>query len=43
MKDSENEMFFKLVKCENKLLRAVLENNAFQQTETHDWNILWSS
>ena len=41
--DSSNEMYFKLVKCEAKLLRAVLENNGFQQTETHDWNLLWSS
>lgn len=36
-------MYFKLVRCEAKLLRAVLENNGFQQTETHDWNLLWSS
>jgi len=36
-------MFFKLVKCEAKLLRAVLENNGFMQTESHDWNVLWSS
>jgi tubulin polyglutamylase TTLL5 len=36
-------MYFKLVKCETKLVRAVLENNAWQGTETHDWNLLWSS
>lgn len=36
-------MYFKLIKCETKLVRAVLETNAWQCTETHDWNMLWSS
>lgn len=36
-------MSFKLVKCETKLLKAVLETNAFQQTDGHDWNLIWSS
>ena len=36
-------MYFKLNKCETKLVRAVLESNQWQGTETHDWNLLWSS
>lgn len=43
MNESSVDMYFKLIKCEAKLLRSVLENNGFQQTETHDWNVLWSS
>jgi hypothetical protein len=41
--NNDNELFFKLIKCEAKLLKAVLENNGVVQTESHDWNILWSS
>lgn len=41
--DSSSSSLFKLIKCEAKLLRAVLEVNNFQQTESHDWNLLWSS
>lgn len=41
--DNQTDLYFKLVRCEAKLLRAVLETNQFQQTETHDWTILWSS
>lgn len=43
MNDNNADMYFKLIKCEAKLLRSVLEVNGFQQTESHDWNILWSS
>ena len=43
MNENQVEMFFKFVKCEQKLIRAVLESNGFMQTEGHDWNIMWSS
>ena len=36
-------MLFKLIKTDGRLIRAVLENNGFLQTESnHDWNILWT-
>lgn len=43
MNENQTEMFFKFVKCEQKLIRAVLESNGFMQSEGHDWNIMWSS
>ncbi len=30
-------------KADSKLVKAVLESNAFVHTDTHDWNIMWSS
>jgi hypothetical protein len=30
------------MKTDGKLIRALLENNGFMQTEGHDWNVLWS-
>ena len=35
------ELIYKLLKCEAKLVRSVLEANGFRNTESHDWNILW--
>ena len=43
LNDSSSELLFKLVKCEAKLLRSVLETNGFTQSDTHDWNLIWSS
>lgn len=36
------DLLFKLVKTDAKLIRALLESNSFNQTEGHDWNILWT-
>lgn len=41
--EAQAEMQFKLIKCEAKLLKSVMETNSFVQTESHDWNLLWSS
>lgn len=37
------ELLFKIKCGDNKLLRSVFENNGFSQTESHDWNILWTA
>lgn len=32
-----------MLRFDNKLVRSVLEVNGFTHTESHEWNILWSS
>ena len=32
-----------MVRFDNKMVRAVLENHNFSPTESHEWNLLWSS
>lgn len=40
---THHDLLYKLIKTDGKLIRAVLENNGFLQTESnHDWNILWT-
>jgi hypothetical protein len=36
-------MLYKLLKGDTKLVRSLLEANDFGFTESHEWNILWSS
>jgi hypothetical protein len=37
------EMLYKLMKGDTKLVRSLLEANSFNYTESHEWNVLWSS
>jgi len=37
------EMLYKLMKGDTKLVRSLLEANSFNFTESHEWNVLWSS
>ena len=37
------EMLYKILKGETKLVRSLLENNSFTFTESHEWNLLWST
>ena len=37
------EMLYKLLKGDTKLVRSLLEANNFNFTDSHEWNILWSS
>ena len=40
---THHDLLYKLIKTDGKLIRTVLENNGFLQTESnHDWNILWT-
>ena len=32
-----------MLRFDNKLIRSVAEANGFAPTESHEWNILWSS
>jgi len=36
-------MFFKMVKADAKLVKAVMETNGLGQTEGNEWNVLWTS
>lgn len=38
-----SELLYKMLRFDNKLIRSVLENNGFTATESHEWNVLWSS
>ena len=38
-----NELLYKIFRGETKLVRSMLEANAFSYTESHEWNILWSN
>lgn len=38
-----SELLFKMLRFDNKLLRSVFEANGFNHTESHEWNVLWSS
>ena len=37
------EMLYKLLKGDTKLVRSLLECNNFNFTDSHEWNVLWSS
>ena len=37
------EMLYKLMKGDTNLVRSLLEANKFSHTESHEWNVLWSS
>lgn len=36
-----NELLYKLMKTESKLVRSTLEAAGFHYTEGHDWNMMW--
>ena len=38
-----NDLLYKLLKCDAKLVRSILESSGFKHTEGHDWNLLWIS
>lgn len=37
------ELLYKILKGDTKLVRSLCEANNFTYTESHEWNILWSS
>ena len=37
------EMLYKILKGETKLVRSILEANNFTATESHEWNLLWAT
>ena len=38
-----NEMLYKMLKGETRIVRSVLEANSFTNTESHEWNLCWST
>jgi hypothetical protein len=38
-----SELLYKIYRGDTKLVRSLLEANQFSHTESHEWNILWSS
>jgi hypothetical protein len=38
-----SELLYKIFKGDTRLVRSVLEAHDFVHTESHEWNILWSS
>lgn len=41
--EKSNELFYKILRGDTKLVRSLLEANNFRFSDSHDWNILWSS
>lgn len=39
---SGQELVFRLYHAEGKLVRAILEQAGFMQTDSHEWNLLWA-
>jgi len=37
------DLLYKILRGDTKLVRSLLEVNHFSHTESHEWNILWSS
>ena len=38
----QNELLYKMLKAEGKLVRSILEAHGFSHTDGHDWNVLWT-
>ena len=40
---NNKELLYKIFRGDTKLVRSLLEANSFSHTESHEWNLLWSS
>ena len=38
-----SELLYKMIRFDNKLIRSILEQHGFSSTDSHEWNLLWSS
>ena len=38
-----SELLYKVLRGDTKLVRSLMEANGFSHTESHEWNLLWSS
>jgi hypothetical protein len=38
-----SELLYKMHRGDNRMARSVLEANGFTHTESHEWNLLWST
>jgi len=39
---TQDTCLFKMLKCESKLVKFILEQNGLTSTDRHDWHILWT-
>ena len=39
----DNDLLYKIFRGDTKLVRSLFEANYFTHTESHEWNLLWSS
>ena len=39
----DNDLLYKIFRGDTKLVRSLMEANHFTHTESHEWNLLWSS
>ena len=37
-----HDCYYKMLKCESKLIRYLFESNNLVATDRHDWNVLWT-
>lgn len=37
------KMLFKLLNADVRLVKSILLTHGFEQTESHDWNVLWTN
>lgn len=40
--NEQNELLYKMLKTEGRLIRSTLEAHGFSHTDGHDWNVLWA-
>lgn len=38
-----SELLYKMIRFDNKLCRSIFEQHGFSSTDSHEWNMLWSS
>jgi tRNA(His) 5'-end guanylyltransferase len=38
-----SQLLYKILKGDTKLVRSLFEANGLSYTESHEWNVLWSS
>jgi len=38
-----SELLYKMLRGDNRMVRSVCEANGFTHTESHEWNLLWST
>lgn len=43
VKYNDRELLYKIFRGDTKLIRSICEANKFNYTESHEWNLLWSS
>jgi len=40
---NKEQCFYKMLKCDSKLVKFLFEQNGLVGTDRHDWNLLWTN